>query len=217
VTGVTASPPAELEVLPSPRLTAPQLAQAEVIYRQAFPQHLRVPFDELATPGPTDLVLVATVGEPVGLAAMLLLDQHGWTFLRYYGVAAARRREGLGLRFWRQLPAAVVKAGWPARIVFEVEDPREAPDDRAEQQVRAGRIAFWQRCGARLQAVGGYVMPDITGLAAPEPMHLMAYNPAGPAELPRAELTALYSQRYGLGTADPLVARALASIGNAGA
>jgi hypothetical protein len=191
------------------------------MYQQAFPPHLRVPFDELSAPGPVDLMLVATEGaEPVGFAAMMLLDRHGWTFLRYYGVAAGRRRGGLGLRFWQQLPAAVTKAGWPARVVFEVEDPREVAADRAEQQVRQGRIAFWQRCGARLLAIGGYVMPDITGLAAHEPMQLMAYDPAGPAELPPDELaalvTALYSLRYGLGPDEPLVAAALASISRRG-
>jgi hypothetical protein len=201
----------------SAELTVQQLAQTELVYQQAFPQHLRVPFADLATPGSVQLMIVAFEGaEPVSFAAMMLLDRPGWTFLRYYGVAAARRREGVGLRLWRQLPAAVRTAGWPTRIVLEVEDPGQASRDPAEQRVRLGRIAFWQHCGARLLPVERYVMPDITGLAAPEPMQLMACDAMGSADLPPAELaalvTALYKQRYGLAADHPLVASALASI-----
>lgn len=215
---MTANPAASRHIQWSAELTPGQLAQAEVCYEHAFPPHLRVPFAELATPSPIDRMLVGLEGaEPVGFAAMMLLDGHGWTFLRYYGVAAGRRRAGVGQWLWQQLPAAVLAAGWPARIVFEVEDPRDAADDPAEQSVRVGRIAFWERCGARLLAVDGYVMPDLAGLAAPEPMRLMAFDAAGSPQLPPAELaalvTAIYTKRYQLAADDPLVVSALASIG----
>jgi hypothetical protein len=59
-------------------------------------------------------------------------------------------------------------------------------------------------------------MPDITGLASPEPMLLMSSGPADTADLPRGELpalvTALYTERYGLDARHPLVAAALASL-----
>ncbi len=199
-------------------LTAGQRDQAREVYHQAFPPHLRVPFDELARGGPADLMLAGLEGtEPVALAVMMMLRRARWTFLRYYAVASARRREGLGRGFWQALHPALAQAGWPGRIVFEVEDPRDATADDTEHRIRTGRIAFWQDCGARLLPVGGYVMPDFTGLAGPERMRLMAYDPAGPVPADRLTglVAALYAERYGLGAADPLVAAALATISSA--
>jgi Acetyltransferase (GNAT) family len=206
-----------LMAVPASSLAAPQLSQTEEVYRQAFAPHLRVPFADLARPGPAGLMLVALEdGKPVAFAAMLLLGQAGWTFLRYYGVAAARRRTGIGGRFWELVPPAVAAAGWPARIAFEVEDPADEAADEAERHIRLRRIAFWQRCGARLLAVGRYVMPALSAAAEPEQMRLMAYDADGPPELPAARLTSLvaglYAERYGLEAGHPLVVAALASV-----
>jgi hypothetical protein len=214
---VTGSRAGRRQVLPAAGLSAEQLARTELVYQQAFPAHLRVPFDELAMPSPADLMLVAIDGpEPVGFAAMKLLEQARWTFLRYYGIAWDRRREGVGQWFWQRLPPAVIAAGWPARIVFEVEDPRDAVGDDEELRVRTGRISFWERCGARLLPVDGYVMPDLAGLATPEPMRLMTFDSTSVAELGPAELAALvialYTERYGLSASHPLALQALASI-----
>jgi hypothetical protein len=207
--------PGLLRAVPAESLTTGQCDQAREMYHQAFAPHLRVPFGELARGGPADLMLAGLEGtEPVALAVMMMLRRAGWTFLRYYAVASARRREGLGRGFWQALHPALAQAGWPGRIVFEVEDPRDAAADETEHRVRTGRIAFWQDCAARLLPVDGYVMPDFSGLAGPERMRLMAYDPDGP--VPAGRLTglvaALYAERYGLGAADPLVAAALASI-----
>jgi hypothetical protein len=206
-----------LAVVAPAALSPRQLDQAERVYLGAFPPRLRVPFASLAACGPADLTLVAVAGvTPVGFAVVQRLADTGWTFLRYYCVAADRRRSGLGLRFWRLLRPALDRAGWPARIAFEVEDPQEAAGDPVEYQVRAGRIAFWQACGANLLPVSGYVMPDLTGLAAPEPMLLMAVDAPGAAGLPPGQVaglvTAIYTCRYGLATDHPLVTAALASV-----
>jgi len=206
----------ELRVLPASALKATQLHQVAEVYEQCFPAHLRVPFAPLATETQTDLMLVALADSlPVGFAANMRLGDAGWTFLRYYGVAASRRRQGLGLRFWRLVLPALAHAGWPVRVVFEVEDPRPVDCDPAEQRVRTGRIGFWESCGARLLDIDGYVMPDLTGLAGPEPMLLMACSgnenrltPDQTAEL----VTALYGYRYGLRSGHPMVTNALASI-----
>jgi hypothetical protein len=89
--------PGPLRAVPAESLTTRQRDQAREVYHQAFPPHLRVPFEELARPGPDDLLLVGLAGpDPVAFAAMLMLRRAGWTFLRYYGIASARRREGLG-------------------------------------------------------------------------------------------------------------------------
>lgn len=205
-----------LRVLRSDELTRRQLDRVAEVYEQAFPPELRVPFAELATPSAVDMMLVALDGdEPVGFAATMRLGESGWTFLRYYGISVSRRQQGLGLRFWRLLLPAVAAAGWPTEVLFEVEDPRHAEDDAPEQSVRHARIAFWQACGARLLGIDGYVMPDLTGLASPEPMRLMAYHAAS-GDLQPDQVTglvrALYSCRYGLGSDHPMVAAAVASV-----
>jgi hypothetical protein len=214
---MTASELDDLRVVRSDELTPDQQDQVAGIYAQAFPPELRVSFAELVAPSPTGLMLVAVDGsEPVGFAASMLIGQTGWTFLRYYAISAARRRRGVGLRFWRLLLTDLESAGGPARIVFEVEDPLQAAADPAERSVRDARIAFWERCGARLLPVDGYVMPDLAGLSAPEPMRLMAYDADTGGQLAPdrvAELVAaLYSCRYGLDAADPMVLAALGSI-----
>ena len=136
------APPSEgLRVLRSAELTRRQLDQVVGVYEQAFPPPLRVPFADLASPSPADLMLVAVDrGEPVGLAANMLLGQSGWTFLRYYGISASRQRQGIGLRFWRLLLPALTAAGCPTQIVFEVEDPRHAARDTAAERVRRVRV-----------------------------------------------------------------------------
>jgi hypothetical protein len=211
-------PGSRLQVVVAGSLTGPQHDQTREVYYQSFPPQLRVPFADLVVESPADLMLVAVEGkEPVAFAAMLRLRRDWWTFLRYYGVAAGRRRSGLGREFWRLLHPALAEADWPDRIVFEVEDPADAGADAAESRVRAGRIAFWQDCGATLLPVGGYVMPDISGLAEPEPMRLMAFEPWATVPMPSRQVadlvTGLYAERYGLGAADPMVRAAVASVG----
>lgn len=209
--------PAELQLRPVAELDRRQLGQLGQIYEQAFPAHLRVPLTELAAAGPQDQMLVGLVGDVVvGFAALRLLNTADWAFLRYYGVATRRRRQRLGLRFWHLLTASLAAAHWPARIAFEVEDPAEVPGDLAEQEVRRGRIAFWQSCGAVRLPVPQYVMPALTTLGAAEPMILMA---AGPDRAPRpgaaglAELVqAIYLEHYRLAAGHALISAALESI-----
>lgn len=207
----------EFRIARSGELTRGQFDRVTEIYEQAFAPHHRVPFAQLAAARPGDMLVAALDdGEPVGFAALRRLDAGGWTFLRYYGIAAERRGAGLGQRFWRRLLPAVQEAAWPARIAFEVEDPGHFASGDA-QEVAAARIAFWTRCGCEVLPIAGYVMPDITGDSSPEPMLLMAAGPAGNS-LSAAELAdlvlAVYAGRYGFGPQHPMVAAALASIGD---
>jgi|SRR5580693_3999594 hypothetical protein len=214
------SPAARLHIASASDLDREQFGRLQEIYEQAFPRHLRVPLAELAEPSARDLMLVALDGsDPVGFASLRLLAGVGWVMLRYYGVAASRRRQRLGSRFWQQLRPAVVSIGWPGRIALEVEDPREVRDDAAELAIRRGRLEFWRNCGARVLPIPRYVMPAITERAEPEPMVLMAAEPQGSDRLTAADLSALvqaiFTQHYGLALSNPLVAAALASIGPA--
>jgi hypothetical protein len=97
-----------------------------------------------------------------------------------------------------------------------VEHPAAAGLDSAERAVREGRVSFWLSCGTVPLTVPDYVMPAITGTAEPEPMLLMA-PAATAARTDASELAALvlaiYTQRYGLPSGDPMVRRALASVG----
>jgi GNAT superfamily N-acetyltransferase len=198
-------------------LTADQIARLQRIYEQAFPPHLRVPLAELAADSPRDRLLVALDGgDAVGFAALRLLSAPRWAFLRYFGVAADRRRTGLGLRFWQLLTQAVTDLGWPASIALEAEDPAHAASDPAEQQVRLGRIGFWTRCGASPLPVTGYMMPALTDIGHSEPMVLMAFDPGAGSPSPAdvANLVrAIFTEHYGLTGRHPIVLAALESIG----
>jgi GNAT superfamily N-acetyltransferase len=210
------APAGPLTVQRVSELPAAQVAGVVRIYDQAFPPHLQVPFTELATAGPADDLLVGmSGGSPVAFAAVKLLPDAGWVFLRYFGVVRSLRGQGVGLRFWQQVVPAVRTLGWPHRIAFECEHPEHAPD-ADEQRVCTGRIEFWQRCGCFLLPVADYVMPDISGIAEPEPMLLMAWDPGAGGQLTAAEtrdlVLALYQRRYRLAPDDPLISRALASI-----
>jgi Acetyltransferase (GNAT) family len=205
----------ELQVARAGELTGSELGRVREIYEQAFVPQLRVRFHELTATGPVDEFLVAIDdGEPVGFAALRCLQPAGWTFLRYYAIAAGRRNSGLGQRFWRRLTPAVQAAGWPARVTLEVEHPAHVTGPGEPETARA-RIAFWTRCGCELLPVARYAMPGLTEATPPEPMLLMASDPA--AAIDHDEIArlvrAIYQQRYGLGPGHPLAAAALASIG----
>jgi GNAT superfamily N-acetyltransferase len=208
---------AACSVVPIRTLTAAQLARIGNIYAEAFSPDLRVPFRELTADEDVDRTLVALDGRTaVGFAALRLLRSVEWSFLRYFAIDASRRGQGVGRQFWDLLPDCLRAGAWPRRIVFEVEDPAEAAGSAAERVIRERRIRFWTGCGARLLPVPGYVLPDYTGSGMTEPMLLMAGGPdAAPVvegdEL-RSLVLAIYTDRYGLPGAHPLVSRALASI-----
>lgn len=207
----------KLGVVPVSELSRQQLGQVRAIYEEGFPPALRVPFAELVQIGDLDQTWAAVAGTaPVAFASLRLLPSASWSFLRYFTVGAARRGQGVGRQFWPLLQASVRAARWPARIVFEVEDPEEAAEDEAERLVRQRRIRFWAGCGARLLTVPGYVLPDYTACGTTEPILLMASDtgtssPCSGDEL-RSVVLAIYTDRYGLAKSDRLVAEALASI-----
>jgi hypothetical protein len=208
---------AGLVVKPVDVLSNEQLARVQVIYEGAFSPDLRVPFSELTRPGHADQTFVAVEGPvPAGFAALRRLSSVEWSFLRYFAIAGDRRCQGFGRRFWQLLQQSLLDGAWPARVLFEVEDPGDAAGDDAERAIRERRISFWTARGARLLPVPEYVLPDYTASGTTEPMLLMAAAPAAaPAvhgDWLRKLVEAIYTDRYGMAPDDPLVARALASI-----
>ena len=199
-------------------LSKEQLARVQVIYEGAFSPDLRVPFGDLTRPGRADQTFVALEDRvPAGFAALRRLGSVEWSFLRYFAIADERRSQGLGRRFWRLLHQSLQEQAWPARVIFEVEDPGQAAGDDGERVIRDRRISFWTACGARLLPASGYVLPDYTACGMTEPMLLMAAAPAaamaaGHRDGLRKLILAIYTDRYGMAPDDPLVTRALASI-----
>jgi len=200
-------------------LSDEQLARVRMIYEEAFAADLRVPFGELSQPGDADQMFVALEDSmPAGFAALRLLGSVDWTFLRYFAIGRERQGKGLGREFWKLLRVAMDKEAWPERTVFEVEDPGEAGADEAERAIRERRVKFWTACAARLLPAPGYVLPDYTGSGMTEPMLLMAATPAAlsdrliEGDRLKSLVLAIYTDRYGMRSDDPLVLRALASI-----
>lgn len=208
---------AGLVLVPAGALSDRQLAQVRVIYESAFGAGLRVPFAELTVAGDADRTFVALDGpDAAGFAVLRLLGSVRWTFLRYFAIAGERRSQGLGRQFWQLLGRSLAEDSWPARIVFEVEDPGEPGAGDAERLIRRRRIDFWKACGTRLLPVSGYVLPDYTGSGMTEPMLLMA-GAAATTPLPhgdqlRSLVLAIYTDRYRLPRSHPLVVQALASV-----
>jgi hypothetical protein len=206
-----------LGVEPVAALTEQQLGELRGIYEESFSPDFQVPFIELTEPGDLDRTLVAFAGPaPAGFAVLRLLSSVQWSFLRYFGIAAARRSQGLGRQFWHQLQRSLAQDDWPVRIVFEVEDPADAAD-AAERLIRDRRVDFWRACGARVLSAPGYILPDFTGSGMTEPMLLMAGGPQL-TTLPegdqlRSLVLAIYTERYRLAPEHPIVRQALASIG----
>jgi GNAT superfamily N-acetyltransferase len=208
---------AGLIVTPVDVLSDEQLARVAAIYEDAFRPDLRVPFSDLIQSGTVDRTFVATDGDsPAGVAAVRLLGSVQWSFLRYFAVAAERRSHGLGRHFCQVLRESLAAGGWPARLIFEVEDPAEAGGDKAERVIRERRISFWTACGARLLPVSAYVLPDYTGSGMTEPVLLMAAASAAGTDVRgdrlRELVLAIYTDRYGMAPDDGMVTRALASI-----
>jgi hypothetical protein len=114
---------------------------------------------------------------------------------------------------WKLLTRAMADAGH-TRIVFDVEDPTETSDP-AEALIRRRRIGFYERLGAQLLPVNGYMPPhgDDT-----HPMLLMAADLDVRAtrilgDDLRDVLIAGYRYRYGLAPGDPVVRNTLRQSG----
>jgi GNAT superfamily N-acetyltransferase len=197
-----------------PSLNSAPLAQILAIYEEAFPPHQRVPFDELiagARKNDRLFVVVTDAADPVGFAALSQLKSVGCAFVEYFAVARHRRSRGIGGGLWEGILRTLEERHEPLRLVLEVEDPEEPGIAAEKVEFRCRRIRFWERCGARLLADHGYVMPDLGG--GTEPLRVMWADPITPrAAQPSGDklfqlIRALYVDGYGLPEDHPLVVR----------
>lgn len=194
-----------MSLVPADTLAAAELARVRAIYEDAFPEHLRGPFEDLAV----DRLLVLRDDDgPAGLALLRDLGPTPWTFLRYYAVG--RRGRGTGSMMWRQLTALLAREG-RTRLVWDVEDPEEpglGPDAVDEHR---RRIAFYERLGGRLRPVRDYRPPHGDG-HAPRLLLMDAplrAAPDTPEPSLRSLVEAVYLHRYGVAPTDARVRRTL--------
>lgn len=187
-------------------LRADQLALVGEIYDAAFPEELRVPFDDLLL----DRVLVRldADGRPEGLAVVRALGSTGWTFLRYYAVGT--RGGGTGSAMLEQLATVLAREGG-SLLVWDVEDPDEPGLSAEHVEEHRRRIRFYERNAGELLPVADYRPPHDGGLEghAP-PMRLMCRTLGGWVRPPVADIVrGAYEHRYGLAGDHPVVRRTL--------
>ena len=173
------------------------------IYEDAFPEALRVPFDDLFV----DRVLVLVDDDgPAGLAVLRdPMPETRWTFLRYYAVG--RRGRGTGSAMWRQLTARLAEEG-RTRLVWDVEDPDEPGLSPAAVDEHRRRIVFYERLGGRLHPVVDYLPPHDDG-HAPRLLLMDATLADEPEPALRDLVETVYLRRYGVPATDPAVRRTL--------
>jgi GNAT superfamily N-acetyltransferase len=186
-----------------------ELSEVERIYTDGFDAHLRVPLENLLR----DQAHVLVGESPIGLAVLRQLGPTGWVFLRYF--VAGSRGQGVGAQLWSHVTRAMAEAGY-SRMVYDVEDPGEHLVEGTEVVIRKRRIGFYERLGAQLLPVSGYLPPhgDDT-----HPMLLMAADldqaqtpPLDDEDLRRV-VEAVYEHRYGLPANDPVVQHTLSESG----
>jgi GNAT superfamily N-acetyltransferase len=149
---------------------------AREIYEAGFPAAVRAPFGDLlgVRGDERTQVLLDTDGDGLGLVLVRDLGDTGWTFLRYFVVAAERRGQGVGGRLWSALCADLAARG-STRLLFDVEDPDDPTADAHEAEERRRRVVFYRRLGADLVDVASYAPPHHGEPGTlPIPLRLMA-------------------------------------------
>jgi GNAT superfamily N-acetyltransferase len=162
---------------PIEALDTAAIAAVRRIYEEGFPPRLRAEFGAVTShrePGELALVLLGN-GEPSGFCVLRPLGETGWVFLRYFVVDQQVRSRGLGGIMWDTLTARLRDDGCTL-LVFDVEDPGEPDCGPVQERIRARRIRFYQRHGARLLPLQGYRTPHGNDWT---PMLLMAAPLAG--------------------------------------
>ena len=152
--------------------------------------------------GPGFALRALADGRVVGLATGHVLNDPPATFLVYLAVDPAWRSRHLGRELFdsadRSGAARLVEQGAMTRgIAWEIDDPA-ADVSRREQNVRQGRLRFFEKLGGRILDTP-YFQPPVDG-HTPVPMRLM-FRPAVGQDLPSGVaieqlIRAIYFEKY---------------------
>ena len=199
-----------MAVITISRLTDPRNPRFEPLlrlYEEALPRRERRSEEYLrsAAASPNHSLIVAE--NDSGLVGFSLLFFDGVAVLEYLATAPEVRGQGLGARLYRE----VRKDAGDRPMLLEVEavDP-----GTPGHELRARRIEFYRRLGARLLRGLDFILP-LAGEGAPPPMRLLVDNFDGtavPKDVVAKWLRENYIRVYGCPGDDPRLERMTASL-----
>jgi ribosomal protein S18 acetylase RimI-like enzyme len=199
-------------------LAGPVAEQVEAIFIEAFPGVEREPFDDLVrsiNAGSRWLYCASTRDGVIGFSVIRPLPGSQVVLLEYCATERTVRGRGLGTRLLQATVRHLEDNTNTVAIVLEVESDEDGSPD--ERQLKARRIGFYQRNGARMiEAVTKYQMPNMTGPGS-IPMRLLWLPVRGDVELPQGEglkdlVVNIYRNAYHRNADDSLVQAILSSI-----
>lgn len=208
-----------IRVAEQTRLASKSRDQLRAIYHDGFPPHARADLafvvDSIAAG--ERWLFTATRGDDLfGFAIIVPYVTRDVHLLEYLAVARQARSAGIGGILLKHSVDAARANGSIAGILLEVEHDDDGDAD--ERALRARRIAFYERNGARLvEGVPNYRVPLI-GCTGTMRMKLLWLPIAANAPPPRGDklrecVVGILERSYGLREEDALVRGILAGIG----
>ncbi len=208
----------EIIITQQSHLDPKQTEQFRAIYVSSFPAPERGDFDELMGEigRGTRLFFTALAGKDlIGFAVTLRLKPTNIHVLEYLAVEQASRNRGIGARLLRHAGETLKASSRASAIILEVEpDDEGAPDER---QLRARRIGFYRRLGAKtVDCAPRYRAPNLAGPGTVN-FRLLWIALSNSADVPtgaqlRDTLLNLYTQSYDLAPDDPLVVASIQDL-----
>ena len=208
-----------IRVAEQTRLASKSRDQLRAIYHDSFPVHERADFaflvDSIAA-GERWFFTATRGDELFGFAIIVPYVARDVHLLEYLAVARQARSAGIGGVLLKHSVDAPRANGSIAGILLEVEHDDDGDAD--ERALRARRIAFYERNGARLvEGVPNYRVPLI-GCTGTMRMKLLWLAVDANVEAPRGGklrecVAGILERSYGLREEDALVRGILAGIG----
>jgi predicted GNAT family acetyltransferase len=192
-----------------------QFTQAAAIYTESIPASERQTIDtikERITSGKEKLYIGEKDGEVSMMALLYPLEGTQFVLLDYMAVKEAHRKHGVGSEFVKKINEIT---GFKNKLfIIEVEDPKTGTAQ--EQETRQRRVYFYRKNGAKILKHVRYILPPLQG-NTPTDMILLVISQnnrllwiAGDAI--KEAVVQIYSELYGRGEADQLLAPAIESI-----
>jgi hypothetical protein len=192
-----------------------QFTQAATIYTESIPASERQVLDtikERITSGKEKLYVGEKDGEVSLMALLYPLEDTQFVLLDYLAVKEAHRKHGVGSEFLKNIYKIT---GYRDKLFLcEVDDPKTGTAQ--EHETRQRRVYFYRKNGAKILRHVRYVLPPLQGDASTDIILLVISSNnrllwlAGDAI--KEAVVQIYSELYGRGESDPLLAPILESI-----